>query len=231
VQGAFIDFTRHWQGKADTLLINGDLFDFWCEYRTVVPADHFHTLRALADLRESGVRLILVGGNHDSWGGRFLEETVGLELADGPIELDLAGRRALIAHGDGLGPGDLGYKILRRTLRSPPASFAMRWVHPDIAARIVGRVSRTGKREGGSFGKARARADILEEYAAKLLEERDDLDLVVFGHCHTPVLKAVGTSGHYVNSGDWVEHRTVTIIAEQGIEQVEWGRDSVTGNR
>ena len=68
VQRDFVRFTEHWHGAADTLLINGDLFDFWCEFRTVVPSQHFHTLRALSDLRESGVKLVLVGGNHDAWG-------------------------------------------------------------------------------------------------------------------------------------------------------------------
>jgi UDP-2,3-diacylglucosamine hydrolase len=222
VQQEFQRFARSWHGRADTMLINGDLFDFWCGYRTVFPTVHFHTLRVLSELRESGVRIILVGGNHDAWVGAFLEDMIGLELADGPIELDLAGRRALIAHGDGLGPGDAGYKMLKFVLRSRPVYSAMRWVHPDIACRIARGVSRTEGRTHRSFAKAEERAQVLEEYAVKLLEDRADLELVVFGHCHVPQVKAVGSRGFYINSGDWVSHRTYTVVTEDTIDQREW---------
>jgi len=218
----FQRFARSWQGRADTMLINGDLFDFWCGYRTVFPSVHYHTLRALSELRESGVKIILVGGNHDAWAGGFLEETIGLQLADGPVELELAGRRALVAHGDGIGPGDTGYKVLKFFLRSRPVCRAMRWIHPDIAGRIAGGVSRTDKRSNRDFAKAEERARVLEECAVQLLQERDELGLVVFGHCHIPQVKAVGSSGFYINSGDWVMHRTYTVVTEDTIEQREW---------
>lgn len=222
VQRDFLSFLEHWSGAAETLLINGDLFDFWCEFKTVVPSQHFHTLRALADLRESGVRLILIGGNHDAWGGSFLREKIGFELADGPIELEMAGHRALVAHGDGIGPGDLGYKMLKRVIRSRPFSGFMRWIHPDLAWGIANRVSRTSDRAEHSVQRARKTAAILEGEAIQLLNERRDLDLVVFGHSHTPALKTVGDGRFYVNSGDWIEHRTYTVISEAGVEQLEW---------
>ncbi len=220
----FIRFTERWHGEAKTLLINGDLFDFWCEFRTVVPSQHFHTLRALADLRESGVELILIGGNHDAWGGPFLEETIGIQLADGPVELEMSGRRALVHHGDGIGPGDLGYKMLRKVIRSGPFSSFMRWFHPDVASGIARRVSRTtgGHDPNRSFERARERAGVLEEYATQLLQQRADLDLVIFGHSHTPMVKPVGGDRYYVNSGDWVTHRTYTVVAKDSLEQFEW---------
>ncbi|NIR43199.1 MAG: UDP-2,3-diacylglucosamine diphosphatase [Gemmatimonadetes bacterium] len=222
IRDEFIRFTRHWQGAAETLLINGDLFDFWFEYRTVVQSEHFHLLRALADLRESGVGLILIGGNHDAWGGAFLEDQIGMRLEEGPVELELAGRRALVAHGDGIGPGDHGYKMLKRTLRSRPARRLVRLIHPDLAARIVRRVSRTGVRDEIQVKKSRERAKVLETQATALLESRADIDLVVFGHCHVPQVKRIGSHGTYVNSGDWVEHRTVTLVTAEGVRQQEW---------
>lgn len=222
VAAAFIQFTRHWQGSADVLLINGDLFDFWLEYRTAVLSQHFHVLRALADLRESGVRLVMVGGNHDAWGGAFLEQEIGIELSNGPLELELGGRRAFVAHGDGIGPGDLGYKILKRTLRSRPTRFLMRWVHPDLADLIVRRISKTGDRVPEEHEPSLIRSEVLERYAISLLEERDEIDLVIFGHCHLPQVRAVGEHGHYVNSGDWVSHRTYTVITPAAIEQSDW---------
>jgi UDP-2,3-diacylglucosamine hydrolase len=222
VREAFARFTRRWRGRAELLLINGDLFDFWLEFRAAVLSEHFHTLRALADLRESGVRLLLVGGNHDAWGGPFLRETIGMEVVEGPIELELAGRRALVAHGDGLGPGDLGYKALRKVLRSRPVRRAMRWVHPDLAWRIARGVSRTEERGPGDEARSRERAAVLEEYAVGLLERRADLDLVVFGHCHTPTIRPVGGGRCYVNTGDWVTHRTYTLVTPDSVVQSEW---------
>jgi UDP-2,3-diacylglucosamine hydrolase len=228
VQRDFLSFAEQWQGAAETLLINGDLFDFWCEFKTVVPSQHFHTLRALADLRDSGVRLILVGGNHDAWGGPFLQEKIGIELVDGPIELELSGRRALVAHGDGIGPGDLGYKMLKRVIRSRPFSGFMRLIHPDVASGIANRVSRTTAREEHGFKGAQQRSAILEAEALRLLEERPDLDLVIFGHSHTPALKIVGDRRFYVNSGDWIGHRTYTVVTEAGVEQFEWDGGKAT---
>jgi UDP-2,3-diacylglucosamine hydrolase len=228
VQRDFLSFAEQWQGAAETLLINGDLFDFWCEFKTVVPSQHFHTLRALADLRDSGVRLILVGGNHDAWGGPFLQEKIGIELVDGPIELELSGRRALVAHGDGIGPGDLGYKMLKRVIRSRPFCGFMRLIHPDVASGIANRVSRTTAREEHGFKGAQQRSAILEAEALRLLEERPDLDLVIFGHSHTPVLKTFGDRRFYVNSGDWIGHRTYTVVTEAGVEQLEWDGGKAT---
>ena len=222
ISQAFIRFTRHWQGRAELMVINGDLFDFWLEYRTAVLSQHFHVLRALADLRESGVRLVMLGGNHDAWGGAFLSEEIGIELADGPVELELGGRRALVAHGDGLGPGDLGYKLLKRMLRSRPARSLMRWIHPDLADLIVRRISKTGEQVPEQHEPSLVRSRVLREYATSLLTERDDLDLVIFGHCHLPEVLRVGEHGYYVNSGDWVSHRTYTVIRPTGIDQANW---------
>src|SRR5690606_25809290 len=99
---AFRRFLDHLRGRASELLINGDLFDFWFEYRSVIHARHYRVLAALTDLRESGVRLRFVGGNHDAWGGPFLAEEVGMELLGDSDVIELAGRTALVVHGDGL---------------------------------------------------------------------------------------------------------------------------------
>lgn len=219
---AFLEFLRGWTGEVDLVLINGDLFDFWFEYRTVIPSQHFEVLRVLAELRESGVDLMLIGGNHDSWGGRFLEREIGMRLADGPLEMELAGRKAFVAHGDGLGPGDLGYKILKRTLRTRPVQGLMRMVHPDLADRIVRRISRTGGQAPADIERTEERARVLEEVALEVLGKREDIDLVIFGHCHMPQVKPVDGDRYYINSGDWIAHRTYTLLTEDEIFQKEW---------
>lgn len=222
VEDAFIGFLREWPVPARTLLINGDLFDFWFEYRTVIPGAHFHVLRALADLHDAGVRMVLVGGNHDAWGGAFLRDEVGIEPVEGPLELNLSNRRTLVAHGDGLAHGDVGYKMLRRFLRSGAARGLMRALHPDLADRIVQRVSHTGEHDTRALRKGVERSRALSEYGTRLLQERPELDLVVFGHCHIPELREIEPGRYYINSGDWVDHRTYTVVSADGVAQRDW---------
>ena len=218
---AFHDFLRFACESTADLVINGDLFDFWFEYRTVILSRHFGTLRVLAELVDSGVRIRLVGGNHDSWGGAFLREEVGLELIDGPVITDVGGRRTYLAHGDGLGSGDLGYRILRTVIRSRPARLAFRNVHPDWAAGLVRLVSRTESRHDQPEN-GRSRAAQLAEHAREVLEENATVDLVALGHCHVPELTEISPGRHYLNTGDWIHHCTWASVGSGGVRLHRW---------
>src|SRR5215211_1640097 len=136
-EAAFRDFLAHVPGAASGLLINGDLFDFWFEYGTVILREHYRTLAALATVVEAGVPVTFMGGNHDAWAGSFLRDEVGIALLDGPTELELAGRWTLVAHGDGVGRGDYKYRALKRFIRSPVVVGAFRVLHPDLGTRIA----------------------------------------------------------------------------------------------
>jgi UDP-2,3-diacylglucosamine hydrolase len=208
---------------AEDLLINGDLFDFWFEYDTVILSRHFRVLRVLADLVDAGVRIRMLGGNHDSWGGRFLTDEIGIELLDGPVRTELGGLRAYVAHGDGLGGGDWGYRALKSVIRSRPARAAFRQIHPDWSARLIRLVSRTESRHGrpDDPGSDR-RSERLRTLAKELLASDPDLDLVVFGHCHQPELLEVDHGRFYLNSGDWLHHCTWAEVSRDGIELNRW---------
>jgi UDP-2,3-diacylglucosamine hydrolase len=114
---AFLAWLDHCGGAASQVILNGDLFDFWFEYRSAIPRGHTRTLGALAALVDAGVPVTLMGGNHDWWGGDFLTGEIGVEFLREPTRLELQGRQILLAHGDGLGSGDLGYRILKSILR------------------------------------------------------------------------------------------------------------------
>ncbi len=196
---AAADRTRH-------LVINGDLFDFWFEYGSVIPRGYTRTLAILAAMVDSGLRVDFLGGNHDWWGGSYLEEEVGVHFHRDPVELDLAGHRTLVAHGDGLGRGDLGYRALRMVLRGGLTRWGFRWLHPDVGAKIARRVSRTETREAGPVPPSRERVAALERWARDQLLEDDDLDLVILGHTHHPQRKEISPGRFYINSGDWIHH-------------------------
>lgn len=218
----FLDFLAAAGDRADSLVIAGDLFDFWFEYRTVILKKHFPVLRRLAQVVEAGVDVRMIGGNHDAWGGRFLRDQIGLRWMEGPQVTEIAGRTAYLAHGDGLAGGDWGYRALKSVLRSEPARRAFRLLHPDLADRIVRRLSRTPERGAREPDPGHARARALSEHAAELLARRSDLDLVVFGHAHRPELSEVEPGRHYLNPGDWINSFTYGVVGPDAIRLEEW---------
>lgn len=200
---AFRGFLDHAATHAASLLINGDLFDFWFEYRHVILREHFRVVAKLAEVVDAGVKVWFVGGNHDAWAGSFLRDEVGIELLDGPVELDLGGRRALVAHGDGVGSGDFKYRALKAVIRHRASVGAFRILHPDLGRRIAGMASSTEHKAGGDAA-ATGRADYIRQWAEERLRADPGIDLVLAGHAHVASIAEVEPGRWYVNSGDWL---------------------------
>jgi UDP-2,3-diacylglucosamine hydrolase len=209
---AFMAWLEHAAAEASSIVLNGDLFDFWFEYRTGPTRGYERILRALAAIVRSGIPVTLMGGNHDWWGGRYLTEEIGVDFLRDPVTVDLAGRRTFLAHGDGLGRGDLGYRLIKPILRGPLTRWGFRLLPPALGDRIAGRASRTGRRWGPPNERQLARARALEEFAVAKLGARPDLDLVVLGHTHVPHVREVFPDRWYVNAGDWVWRRTYLVL-------------------
>lgn len=220
----FLAFLRAVPRLGDDLVLAGDVFDFWFEYRSVVLREHFAALRALADVVDAGVRVRWVGGNHDAWAGSFLRDEVGVELLDAPLVTRVGGRRAFLAHGDGLAPGDWGYRLLKKVVRSRPARAAFRLLHPDLGTALARRASRTDHEAGREEPASRKedRAEVLARHARRLLEEDPSLDLVVLGHAHRPELSEVEPGRHYLNPGNWVHSFTYGVVGPSGVELRRW---------
>ncbi|HUG41152.1 MAG TPA: UDP-2,3-diacylglucosamine diphosphatase [Longimicrobiales bacterium] len=219
---SFVRFLGHAGESAGRLLIPGDLFDFWFEYGEVIPGRHFRVLAALRDLVDAGVPVTLLGGNHDAWGGRFLEEHVGVSFHPGQVRMEIAGRPALLAHGDGLGQGDIRYRILKTVLRSRAAVWAFRALHPELGLKLARRVSSTEAKSDEDPGK-QGRAAFIEEWAREMLARDPSLGWVVCGHAHLPAVVQVEPGRHYLNAGDWLTHRTYIVIGDDGRPELcEW---------
>ncbi len=219
---AFIEFLRSITSSANTLLINGDLFDFWFEWGDVIPSRHYRVLAAIADIVDAGVPVTMMGGNHDAWGGRFLREQVGVSLNNGVLRTFLAGRPALVAHGDGLGKGDLKYRMLKNVLRSKAAVWGFRVLHPEIGMRIAQRVSTTDEKQEHDHG-SETRSEFLKDWAREQFAADPSLAWVVCGHSHVPLIMDIAPGQTYINSGDWVKHRTYVTVSADGIAELcEW---------
>ena len=146
VERDLLGFLRALRGRASTLVVNGDLFDFWFEWKTVIPRGAFKTLGALSELKDSGTRIIWVAGNHDCWGGEVLREDLGVDYTMEAWDGELAGWRARIEHGDGLREvEDKGYRRLRSVIRNPVSIKLFSWLHPDLATKIATATSHTSR--------------------------------------------------------------------------------------
>lgn len=224
VERALTRFLRTLPGRAGSLVINGDLFEFWFEWRSVMPRVGFRVLAALADLRESGVPVLMVAGNHDCWGGAILRDDVGIDFRLDPWEGSLAGWSTRVEHGDGLREKeDRGYRALRRVLRNRFAIRAFRWLHPDLGSALANRSSHTSRtyqaRDGGAG---------LRVAASSRLSARPDLDLIIHGHSH--VAELIRTAdGVYANAGSWLDAPTFLHLTPERIALRRWDAASDEG--
>ncbi len=205
-------------GQVETLVINGDLFDFWFEWKTVIPRRGFRTLAALANLRESGTKILYIAGNHDCWGGDVLREDVGVQYDVGPWEGSIGTWSVRLEHGDGLRETeDRKYRMVRPIMRSPLAIGLFRRLHPDWATRLASgssSASRTYAARDGGAG--------LRSIAHARLAAEPQLDVVVYAHSHVATLERVGAAQIFANAGSWLDAPTYLEVTERSISLLKW---------
>ncbi len=205
----FIRWLDRIAADAEALYLLGDVFDMWFEYGKVVPRGHVRLLGRLAEMADNGLPIHFFTGNHDMWVSDYLPKEIGATLHRDPIRADLKGKRFLLGHGDGLGPGDRGYKFLKKVFRSPISRWIYRWTHPDIGLPIAHYFSKTS-REAGEEQYLGEEQEWLVQYCYEVLRE-EPIDFFIFGHRHLPLDISLGKGSdapRYINLGDWLQHNS-----------------------
>jgi UDP-2,3-diacylglucosamine hydrolase len=196
--------------QADTLFLLGDIFDFWFEYRTVIPFEHFAALSAFQRLRSRGVRIVYIGGNHDFWTGDFLTRTLGIEMHFAPLTLRLSGRDVCLTHGDGLTREERIYPLFKKVVRNRVNRALYRLIHPDLGvplAKFISSLSRRHVEKTLDIGKVALRY----RDAARALLSSSPIDAVVAGHTHkADLLEWQGKT--YVNTGNWIRDFDYAVL-------------------
>jgi len=209
----FILWLDQVKADAEVIFLLGDLFDFWFEYKTVVPKGFIRVLGKLAEIRDSGIPVYFFIGNHDLWMRDYFETELNIPIYDQPKEFIFNDKSFLIGHGDGLGPGDKGYKRMKKVFTNPFAKWLYKWLHPDIGMRLAQYLSTKNKLISGEedvkfLGEDK---EWLVQYAKRKLETKH-YNFFVFGHRHYPMEIQVGKNSTYINTGDWVNHFTYAVF-------------------
>lgn len=207
---AWLDFVKK---DAAAIFLMGDLFDFWFEYKTVVPKGFTRTLGKLAELTDAGIPIYYFVGNHDLWMNGYFEEELNIPVFHNPQQIQLNGKHFFIGHGDGLGPGDIGFKRMKKVFTNPVAKWFFRWLHPDLGVRLAQHLSVNNKIISGDADATFLGEDKewLIQYCKRKLESTH-YHYFIFGHRHLPLEIDLNNNSKYINLGDWVKYFTYAVF-------------------
>ena len=217
---AWLDYVKQ---DAAAIFLMGDLFDFWFEYKTVIPKGFTRTLGKLAEITDSGIPIYFFVGNHDLWMNGYFEDELNIPVFHKPQEFTFNNTSFFIGHGDGLGPDDKGYKRMKKVFTNPFFQWLFRWLHPDIGVRIAQYFSVKNKLISGDDDAKFLGEDNewLVAYCKRKLEEKHR-DYFVFGHRHLPLDIQLNESSKYINLGDWIQYYTYGVFDGESFELKEY---------
>lgn len=219
----FVAWLDEIKKDAHTLFLLGDLFDFWFEYKEVVPKGFVRTLGKLAELRDSGINIHFFVGNHDLWMNGYFEEELDIPVYHSPKEFTFNNKLFFIGHGDGLGPHDKGYKRMKKVFTNPFSKWLYRWLHPDIGVRLAKHLSVKNKLISGDDDAKFLGVDNewLVQYCKRKLSQKHR-DFFLFGHRHMPLEIDLGKNSTYINTGDWINYYTYAEFDGKELMLKKW---------
>jgi len=213
---SFLDYVA---AAGEKLFIVGDLFDFWFEYRSVIPRGYTRVLCALSQLAELDKELHYIAGNHDFWMRDFLAKELRFQIHMEPLAIDIRGKRFFIHHGDGISRKDRGYRILKRVFRNRINIFLYSLLHPDLGIPLAKWVSSLSRQ----YTEHKGVPDDTDYLQLAVQKFQEGFDFVVMGHLHMPNYQVIGEKV-YVNLGDWIDHFTYAVFDGVEMRLLQWDR-------
>jgi UDP-2,3-diacylglucosamine hydrolase len=206
---AWLESIRH---EAHSIYLLGDIFDFWFEYRHVIPKGYIRLQGKLAELRDAGIPIIFFTGNHDMWMFDYFTTELGIPIYRNPQVLEVGSQKLLIGHGDGLGPGDHTYKFLKKFFNSSLCQWLFARLHPNLGISIANIWSRRSRIANLKVeeGFKNEEGEFLWVYSTEM-EKKKHHDYYIFGHRHIPLDLKIGTNSRYINLGEWVHFTTYGV--------------------
>jgi UDP-2,3-diacylglucosamine hydrolase len=218
-----VRFLQDARKDAGVIFIVGDIFDFWFEYKTVVPKGFVRILGTLAQLADEGIQLHIFTGNHDLWMQDYLSKELNATLYFEPQQFTIHNKQFLIGHGDGLGPGDNGYKQLKKIFTNPICQWLFRWLHPDAGIQLANYFSRKSRTKTGNTDELFLGED--KEWLILYTKEKAKtmvVDYFIFGHRHYAIDLKINEKSRYINLGDWVRLNTYAVFDGKDVQLLTW---------
>ena len=221
-----VRFLQNAKKDAAAIFIVGDIFDFWFEYKTVVPKGFVRLLGCLANLTDAGIELHIFTGNHDLWMKDYLTEELNAKIYFEPREFTLGSKKFFIGHGDGLGPGDQGYKFMKKIFTNPLCKWLFGWLHPDLGIQLANYFSsksraKTGTSDEVFMGEDKEWLIIYSKQKAKEM----NADYFIFGHRHYALDIAINETSRYINLGDWLRSNSYAVFDGLDMQLLHWKED------
>lgn len=199
---------------AAEIYLLGDLFDFWFEYKHVVPKGYVRLLGKIAELTDAGIPVHVFTGNHDMWMFDYLPQEIGIILHREPQIRKIGLKTLYIAHGDGLGPGDYGYKFIKKVFANPLCQWLFARIHPNLGIGLANFWSKRSRlaQQGTQEVYLGDEREFLVQFCHDYLKHHDHIDYFVFGHRHLPLQKLITQNSTYINLGDWIRYFSYAVF-------------------
>ena len=208
-----VSFLEEISNDAAEIFIVGDLFDFWFEYRSVVPKGYVRILGKIAELTDRGIPVHFFTGNHDMWMSGYFEKELNVQVYQHPKVFSYNNKKFYIGHGDGLGPGDYGYKFIKRIFRNPICAFLFGLIPPHIGIGLANYFSKTSRASTGESDETflGEEGEWLISYCKDVLK-KETFDYFIFGHRHLPIDFNLSAESKYINLGDWIKYDSYAVF-------------------
>lgn len=194
------------------LFLMGDVFDFWFEYKKVIPKGFIRLQGKLAAMADAGIKIWFFKGNHDMWVSDYFTKEIGMEIVSDELIIERNGKKIFLHHGDGLGPGDRKYKFLRKIFRSQTCQWLFARLHPNLGIGIADKWSRESRAAGENKERFLGEENEWLAVYAKEILARQHFDYFVFGHRHLPLDLDLGNDSRYINIGEWLNYNSYGVF-------------------